>query len=161
MVWIAGNHDRWIERKGIGRKLRSLKDAHDLQDMAVEIGGLKVYDSPWTSGLGVPDSWWAFDLLTIPGEADPFAQIPDDTDVLVTHSPPFGYGDALGNRRRLGSMELYRRIVEVRPRLVVHGHIHEEYGVRAFDHEVVVANAALLDTVHEPVNGRNPLVFEL
>lgn len=163
IVWIAGNHDTWIERRGVGRKLSHLPNVTYLQDHWTEVGGLKVYGSPWTRGVGLPSSWWAFDLLTIPGGADPFAAIPQDVDIVLTHSPPLGIGDLVSRGQRVGSEELYQRLAQVEPRLVVTGHIHEDYGVRRLRPglETIVANAALLDEHYRPVSDREPLSFEV
>ena len=37
-------------------------------------------------------------------------KIPEDTDILVTHSPPLGYGDLNGNNERQGCLELLNTI---------------------------------------------------
>jgi Icc-related predicted phosphoesterase len=163
VVWVAGNHDTWIWKWGIGRKLYHLPRVTYLQDSEATIEGLKVYGSPWTRGLGSATSWWAFDLLGIPGDADPFAAIPGDADVVLTHSPPLGVGDLILRGGRVGSEELFQRLQQVKPRLAVNGHIHEDYGVRrlASGSETVVANAALLDVNYRPQVEREPLIFEL
>lgn len=163
IVWVAGNHDTWIEREGVGRKLSHLPNVTYLQDHWTEVGGLKIYGSPWTRGIGLPSSWWAFDLLKIPGGADPFAFIPEDADIVLTHSPPHGIGDLTLGGERVGSEELYQRLVQVEPKLVVNGHIHEDYGTRRLrpGSETIVANAALLDQQYRPIPERDPLVFDL
>jgi Icc-related predicted phosphoesterase len=69
-----------------------------------------------------------------------FSLIPADLDVLVCHSPPYGYGDrafSLGSRVdwpggegrvHLGSRALLPALDRAQPRLVVYGHIHEDHG---------------------------------
>ena len=58
--------------------------------------------------------------------------IPDDTDVLVTHGPPFAILDEVGRpggaSEHVGCPSLARRIAEVRPALHLFGHIHEGHG---------------------------------
>jgi Icc-related predicted phosphoesterase len=163
-VWIAGNHDTWIWRdSGIGPKLSHLPTVTYLQDHWTTVGGLKIYGTPWTQGIGLPNSWWAFDLLTIPGGTDPFAAIPENIDIVVAHSPPRGIGDLVPRGGHVGSEQLLQRLEEISPKLVVTGHIHEDYGVRRLHpgSETVVANAALLDEHYRPVPERRPLTFEL
>jgi Icc-related predicted phosphoesterase len=167
-VWIAGNHDTSIWKRSIGRKLKRLPGVTYLQDAAVTINDLKIYGSPWTRGLGIGASWWAFDLLNVPGGESPFAAIPADTDIVLTHSPPYGIGDLVLGGDRVGSEDLYQRLLQIKPRLAVSGHIHEDYGVRRLhgahrltsDPETIVANAALLDEHYRLVPERQPLLFE-
>jgi predicted phosphodiesterase len=63
-------------------------------------------------------------------------------DILLTHAPPAGAGDAADAAHR--GFEAFHRLVKVlRPRLLVHGHIHP-YGSRQADRrlgETVVVNA--------------------
>lgn len=51
--------------------------------------------------------------------------VPSDTDILLTHGPPYKHLDgALG----VGCRDLALEVERVRPRLVVFGHIHVDYG---------------------------------
>ncbi|WP_413944773.1 hypothetical protein [Bdellovibrio sp. HCB-162] len=49
-------------------------------------------------------------------------KIPDEVDILVTHSPPFGILDA-GH----GSQSLRERVLKVRPKVHIFGHNHHEW----------------------------------
>jgi Icc-related predicted phosphoesterase len=89
--------------------------------------------------------------------------IPDGTDILVLHGPPLGYGDAAyrGPGRppqRTGCAHLLRRIEEVRPRLVVYGHIHEDRGRWRLG-ETILANVAIQNVEGGPQDGA--VVFDL
>jgi len=53
-------------------------------------------------------------------------KIPDDTDILVTHTPPVGHGDLCCTGIRAGCVELLTTVQQrVKPKYHVFGHIHE------------------------------------
>jgi Icc-related predicted phosphoesterase len=85
-----------------------------------------------------------------------YARIPEGIDILMSHQPPFGYGDLVtdlsGERRHVGSHELLGTIERVRPRVVVCGHIHAGYG--RYEHRgIPIYNVSVVDerycNVHE------------
>lgn len=63
---------------------------------------------------------------------DLYSQIPDSTEILMTHGPPFGMLDKIkhGNRH-VGCDKLLARLQTGLPNLRLHvwGHIHEDRGV--------------------------------
>jgi Icc-related predicted phosphoesterase len=143
IVGIAGNHDFIAESEpGL---LRSLPWTY-LSDETVEIGGLRIHGSPWT----VTFMEWAFmkderDLVAT------WARIPDDADVLITHGPPFGYGDLAVHGRHVGSETLAARLPELeRLRLHAFGHIHEAGGSRATLGPATLANVSYVDFDYRP-----------
>ena len=125
---------------------------HMLVDETVELMGLKIYGTPWQPRFFD----WAFNLDE-PDLERKWARIPEGTDILIVHGPPHGYGDLAGPNQfnptghHTGSPSLTRRILEVRPQLVVFGHIHEGYGVYDLEN-MVLANVSLLNERYEMVN---------
>jgi Icc-related predicted phosphoesterase len=76
-----------------------------------------------------------------------YAQIPDDIDVLISHGPPYGYGDLVeGRTDHLGSTALFNTMRYAKWQLLACGHIHTGHGINdpTFNCPVVV-NASLLD----------------
>jgi Icc-related predicted phosphoesterase len=121
---VAGNHD-WCFQLEPERARALLTAATYLEDEAVVIEGVKFYGSPW-------QPWffdWAFNLKRGAELAAVWARIPEDTDVLVTHGPPLGFGDRTRREQRVGCEDLLRRVRVVRPKLHLFGHIHEDPGV--------------------------------
>ncbi|KAL8651640.1 MAG: hypothetical protein Q9210_003142 [Variospora velana] len=51
--------------------------------------------------------------------------VPPNTDILLTHGPPWGH---LDGAKKSGCAFLAREVARVRPRMVVFGHIHVGYG---------------------------------
>ena len=128
-LFVAGNHDGFLERDA-GRAARLAREAGVtwLNDSGVTLEGVAFWGSPITPRF----LDWAF--MRDPG-ADierHWAMIPEDTDVLVTHGPPFGVLDEIeregGKTERTGCPSLLARIDAVRPALHLFGHIHEGRG---------------------------------
>ena len=84
-----------------------------------------------------------------------YASIPEDTDVLVTHTPPYGILDRDGSIL-FGSRELLDRVCTIRPRLHLFGHIHKAHGTTN-DGMTVFSNAAIMDEGYDSLNGPNML----
>jgi Icc-related predicted phosphoesterase len=71
--------------------------------------------------------------------------IPSDTDILITHGPPFGHLDIPGGQSISVGCEMLRyRVDEIRPKIHVFGHIHGSWG-HYFDGHTHFFNASVLD----------------
>lgn len=83
----------------------------------------------------------------------PGGGVPDNTDILITHGPPFGVLDQIANIGPVGCRFLLKRLGEVQPALHVFGHIHEgaeqgllrKYFGGGNGRETISVNAAVLD----------------
>jgi predicted phosphohydrolase len=152
-VVIAGNHDFLFERDP-DRARALLANASYLQDGLIEVGGLRIWGSPW-------QPWffdWAFNLPRGPALASKWALVPDGVHVLVTHGPPAGILDRTANEEAVGCHDLARALERILPRLHVFGHIHESYGRLERDGTTFV-NASNCDLKYRPVQA--PIVVEL
>lgn len=144
-VVIAGNHDFCFE-KDPERAVALLTNAHYLQDQSLELEGLKLYGSPWQPRF----CNLAFNLDRGPKLAAVWDKIPEGTDILLTHGPPHGQLDRTRDGLAVGCEDLARRLLTVRPRVHLFGHIHEGYGmVRG---ETTYVNASVCNVHNEPVN---------
>ena len=56
-------------------------------------------------------------------------KIPDDTQILLTHSPPKGILDRNIDGESQGCEKLLERVQEINPLVHIFGHIHESYGI--------------------------------
>jgi Icc-related predicted phosphoesterase len=121
---IGGNHDGLLQAVE-GRPQERLSNAIWLCDSGVEIGGIKFWGAPWTIGA---EAEMAF---TLPEEKikAKWALIPNNTEVLVTHGPPYGTLDGRAGDRG-GDEELRDAVERVQPALHVFGHIHAGRGVQ-------------------------------
>lgn len=114
MIFICGNHDTCF----YGANIDGLdSNVHYLCNSSVEIDGVKFY--------GVP--MFLADCVSEQQNRN-YAAIPDDTDVLVTHTPPYGILD-FDDNIHYGSEELLQRVAAVAPRLHLFGYIHRQRGI--------------------------------
>jgi Icc-related predicted phosphoesterase len=88
-----------------------------------------------------------------------YAEIPADTDVLITHEPPYGILDrSSASSPHTGCRELFEAVIRVRPKLHVFGHVHGAHGIFRTEH-TTFANAALLGVEGDRVEF--PIVFRM
>jgi Icc-related predicted phosphoesterase len=145
IVLVAGNHDQSIEAQGIPNGLR----CHYLQDAGLALFGLRIWGTPW-------QPWfydWAFNAPRRHGEqflTSKFEAMPADTDIVVAHGPPHGFGDRT-RQTHVGSTAMTAALERVQPRLMVCGHIHPGYGRYRLGATEII-NASLVNEGYRPVN---------
>lgn len=154
-IFIAGNHDMSFDREVL---LRTKLDYFDggrnnwdtpcadgkpewlndmlaidlapnvfyLENSYVMLDDLKIWGSPYSATFG---HGWAFNVNRGYDSAQMWNQISDDTDIVITHGPIYGYGDMTANTyENVGCEDLYRRLKQLKTPLHFAGHIHESYG---------------------------------
>lgn len=168
IVVIAGNHD-WGFQRDFSLAKATLLAGFDfgdgvyyLHDEAVDIEGFKFYGSPW-------QPWfcnWAFNVQRGPALAAIWDQIPDDTDVLITHGPPHKILDRVAfTTERVGCEDLKRRIDNLNNlKAHIFGHIHV-HGKGEFPIQkttkggIIYVNASICNEDYRPVN--RPVVINI
>jgi hypothetical protein len=116
---------------------------------------VRIYGSPWQ-----PEFYdWAFNLPRNGEEMKAkWDAIPDNTDILITHGPPYGYLDIPGGQSiRVGCELLRHRVDEIRPKIHVFGHIHGSHGYYYNGHTHFF-NASVLNEQYLYTN--EPFTFE-
>jgi Icc-related predicted phosphoesterase len=163
-VFIAGNHDFGFQDEN--EKLRGLltgfKTIEYLQDELLALGEgeqeyidmIKIWGTPWQPEFHN----WAFNLPRGEKLKEKWDMIPLNTDILITHGPPFGKLDYVPyNNINVGCEELIKRVEEIKPKIHVFGHVHEGYGY-VFDGNTHYINAAVLNGRYEYRN--KPLTID-
>lgn len=158
-VFIAGNHDWGFENYLHIEDIKDLiydfrYDVTFLQDSFTEINGIKIYGSPWQPRFYD----WAFNLDRNSDELNQkWEMIPDDTDILITHGPAYGFVDKIIGRTESLGCELLQKHIQnrVKPILHVCGHIHSGRG-HHFNGTTNFINASVLNERYEyeykPIN---------
>lgn len=160
-IAIWGNHDFVGEFPSLVPDLPWVL----LQDSEAAVKGLgRVWGTPWVPGL----PYWAFygRPKQLKARAD---AIPSDVDVLVTHGPPFYFGDYIPTSEKqrtkygnyggehVGDRTLNEAIREVKPEVTICGHIHESRGRHRMDGQFRIENCAAVDAYYKLVE--NPWVL--
>lgn len=156
---IAGNHDIVLdERKsteaGKGPGSRKALRWSSIVYLEHSSANLRISDGKILTVFGQPSTRkhgnWAFQYDR---GTDVFTDaVDDDTDILITYSPPRFHLDVAG----WGDDFLLQELWRVRPKLHVFGHIHEGYGrdVLVYDRfellyeRVCAGNAEILTLLH-------------
>jgi Icc-related predicted phosphoesterase len=162
-VVVAGNHDARLESLGFSSVYRQYKELDEdyLCDSGCEFEGLKIWGSPWSLTFdGINPRCASF----TGSESDltkKYALIPEDTDILITHTPPFGFMDEVENQQgdgysHCGSVSLIDRVDNLDLKLLVFGHIHQGYGIQILvnikESLPTFVNASHVNEYYEPVN---------
>jgi len=154
-IFIAGNHDFFFEKEKSALIQKLIPDTvHYLKDEEIVIDGIKIWGSPYTP-------WfyrWAFNKRRGEPLASHWEKIPADTDVLLTHGPVYGILDMLVNEQHAGDKDLLRKLLAIKPKVHICGHIHESYGMIKRQ-GIRFINACVLNESYELVN--KPLVFDI
>jgi hypothetical protein len=155
-----GNHDFYGEHQGEA-EVEFPGPTRIAIDSLLEIGGLTIWFSPWSNEF----MRWAF--MKPAAELEGFyAQIPAGVDVLVSHQPPYGYGDQMPAdaakqivAEHVGSQQLLTAIDRVKPRVVVCGHIHSGYGF--YTHGATrIYHVSIVDDDYRLVRGATEIVLD-
>lgn len=151
-IFIAGNHDFFFERQvdHVGPLLAKYPGIVYLNESGVEIDGVKFWGSPW-------QPWfhnWAFNYDP-PVAGQYWDKIPFDTDVLITHGPPYLVLDWIPRDRasvdHVGCPTLRERVSKLNLKLHVFGHIHEAKGVTTRGPlDPIFVNASMVDGRLDP-----------
>lgn len=147
-IFIAGNHDMCMY--GADHFDGLSRNVHYLYNNSVVIDGIKFY--------GIP----MFMEDCMDGNLDVFINnIPDDTDVLITHMPPKGtcdlanYGKGPEHR---GNATLAELLKKLHPTCHLFGHEHDAYG-KTIKENVIYSNACVVDSRYNLIN--NPTIINI
>ena len=146
-IFIGGNHDYFLEGKSQKDIQKMLpKNCHYLFHSGVTIENIKFWGVPMFVSEDIDGSYFR-----------KIKRIPKNTDILISHNPPFGILD-LDGKINFGCVDLLEKIVEIKPKFHLFGHIHNAYGIEKSKH-TTFSNASILNGNYEFQN--LPNLFEV
>ncbi len=121
-ILVPGNHDFYFE------KPENIKNVPEnillLIDRGIEIEGKLIWGSPFTPGTVN----WAFSRERGAEIKKHWNLIPKNTNILITHTPPYGILDEIRSGIKLGCEELSENLNFVQLTHHFFGHIHHAAG---------------------------------
>ena len=153
-IFIAGNHDFFFE-KIVERNVEvKIPNVIYLNDSGCEIEGLNFWGSPVQ-----PEFFnWAFNRKRGKEIKQHWDLIPKNTDILITHGPPYGILDKTPRNEWVGCEELVKKVIEIKPKIHAFGHIHEGYGIFKNENTTFI-NASILNEKYIYTN--DPIIIEI
>jgi len=152
-ILIGGNHDFYADEEH-EKFLEILpKEITYLNDSVLDLKGIKIWGSPVSPDL----IDWAFGKVRGKEMKKHWELIPDDTDILITHTPPYGILDQSRSGRSLGCEELGKKLFYLHIKFHVFGHVHASYGQKTIETTSFI-NASNINSTKGLVN--QPTVFE-
>lgn len=167
-ISVQGNHEKLVESafaysKDIAEK--ACPGVHFIDEGLVEVEGLRL----WCSAITPFFCNWAWNRYPGDDIQKHWDRIPTDgtIDIIVTHGPVYGILDSLMQFNgkiceyeevHLGCPQLLKKVLEVKPKAHIGGHIHPGYGTIVQD-GIRFVNAALCDDSYRLVN--KPIIFEI
>ncbi|MDD2191025.1 MAG: metallophosphatase domain-containing protein [Bacteroidales bacterium] len=145
-IFIGGNHDFYLEETK-KETIQSLlpNNCYYLDKSEITIENINFFGLPF------------FVSESMSGDYEQSIKlIPKDTNILITHRPPYGILDYSGTIN-YGCQDLLKAISKIKPRYNLFGHIHDAYGVKETPH-TTFANTALVDEHYHLIN--KPFVFD-
>ncbi|MDE7080721.1 MAG: metallophosphoesterase [Muribaculaceae bacterium] len=142
-IFICGNHDNCLHGAGIDG-LDS--NVHYLCNSGVEIEGIRFY--------GIP---MFFEDCITGRQRRNYENIPDDTDILITHAPAYGILDHDDGIHH-GSAEILARLSALHLKAHLFGHIHARHGIIVQD-GITFSNGAIMNADYSNLHSPNFLVI--
>ena len=152
----GGNHDRMFEMQHTSRNF--ITGGTYLENEAIVVEGIKFYFSPYTPEF----NGWAFNMNRFELREN-WKKIPDDTEFLVTHGPPYGILDqAVKDGEHFGDTELLHRVKKLsKLKYHVFGHIHGSRGIAPSVWGPTFCNCSFLNERYRPHSGPGYTLLEI
>lgn len=162
VLFIAGNHDLGLEyhQKRYEKLFPEDNKVTYLCNTSYDYKGIKIFGTPYCKQFG----HWAFNrddstLIKL------FEEIPYNLDILMSHDAPYGCTDVCLqqldwiSKDHLGNMPLRNAIIEKKPKVVFHGHLHSSNHVFESLENSKVVNCSIIDEQYNV--SYSPIYYDL
>ncbi|WP_424977874.1 metallophosphoesterase family protein [Leisingera sp. S232] len=132
MVAVPGNGESADELRSAGFPGTSVLHGEGLDFEGLRLFGL---------GYGVPETpfgGWSCDLSEVHAAA--MLAACDHADIVISHSPPKGFGDVTSGGVSVGSTAVRAAAERLQPQVLLCGHVHDCWGFRGALGKTQVAN---------------------
>lgn len=158
-ISVQGNHEKQVEKNfALSKQMaeEACPGVYFIDEGLIEIEGTKI----WCSAISKFFCNWAWNRYSGEDIQKHWDLIPNDADIVVTHGPCYGILDSLERfngmtqefeMEHLGDSQLLDKILEVKPKLHISGHIHPGYGTLTRD-GITFINAAICNDDYKAVN---------
>ncbi len=144
IIVVGGNHDVRLSRNRQSMDT-PFKNAEYLCDSGTEYKGVKIWGTPWSLWFEEINPKCAAFTGSEKDLAERYRDIPENTDILISHSPMYGILDRVDSVRNCGSYSLQEAVDRILPDVLIHGHIHEHGGESVKYIGVHVFNVSYVD----------------
>lgn len=169
-IFVPGNHDTSYQANMVDSiDMENLNNITPLihESVTINVGdeSYNVFGSPYTPAFG---EGWAYNVKR--NKLDKYwAEIPDNTDIIITHGPPKGVRDLTddsygsGGKIQVGCKSLLNHVHRVKPIIHCFSHLHDEKDI--YNHGISemwgtkFINCSIVDLRHSVIN--NPIKIEI
>ncbi len=142
-ILIRGNHDIDLKTRNSLLNLEMPKGVIQLDHSGVDINGIPIW------GIPFPLNW----------KTRTWESIPNNTQILMTHQPPYSILDNPPFSPSIGSKKLLKKVKTIQPKVHLFGHIHASYGKKEIDNTLFLNASAYKASKNIIIN--EPFIFEL
>ncbi len=167
IISVNGNHELWVEKNFEQAKEIAEKECPGVyfigDGQTINIEGIKIFGSacsPWFMD-------WAWNRgrtiiqaahHRVPFIGDEWDKIEPGTNIIAVHSPPYDvldelvFADGTPKGEFVGCQLLRNKIEEIKPDLVLFGHIHAQGGKEHHENGISYFNSTICDEMYYPSN---------
>jgi Icc-related predicted phosphoesterase len=168
-IYVPGNHDMITEQnEDLVKRECAKRNIVYLNNNSVKIEGIEIWGSAitprfhnwaWNRDSDLAGTSYSPDNPNFQDIKPYWDAIPDTADIIITHGPPMGIKDiSIYNGDSCGCRYLLNRVLDVKPKFHIFGHIHKWHGTTK-KAGITFVNASTCTEQYKPTN--EPIIIEV